>query len=67
MEDHCGHGKTWAEECLECDLIGALTTVASFEPRVRKANKRIAELEKKLSAEAVRNARMACGKQGMNK
>lgn len=57
--DQCGHGKTWAETCLECELIGALATVQSFEPIVSKAKQRIKEIEREISTEAARKARLA--------
>lgn len=47
--DRCSHGKTWAEDCLECEAVGLRGTIASFEPMVIKAKERLKEIEREIS------------------
>lgn len=44
--DRCSHGKTWVEECLECEAVWLRGTIASFEPMVTKAKERLKEVER---------------------
>ncbi len=50
--DQCSHGKTWAEDCLECEAVGLRGTIASFEPMVTKAKERLKEVEREISKAA---------------
>jgi len=47
--NRCGHGKTWAEDCLECEYITHSETVASFEPKVIHAKQRLDEIRRLLN------------------
>ena len=57
-DDQCGHGKTWAEECLECEAVSLRETIASFEPMVVKAKKRLKEVEHEIATQAKSKARL---------
>jgi hypothetical protein len=48
--EKCGHGKTYKEDCIECEKVSLQGTISSFKPMVEKAESRlreITELEKK--------------------
>jgi len=47
--DKCGHGKTYKEECLDCEAISLQETIRSFEPIVDKAKKKLAEVERHIA------------------
>jgi hypothetical protein len=46
--DGCGHGKTWAEDCLECEAVSLRGTIESFEPILVKAKQRLQEVENEI-------------------
>lgn len=50
----CSHGKTWNEPCLECEAISLRGTIASFEPVVISAKKRLQEVDREISKAADR-------------
>lgn len=52
--DLCGHGKTWAEDCLECEVISLRGTIENFEPMVSKAKQRLKEIEYEMATQAAR-------------
>jgi hypothetical protein len=41
----CGHGKTFKERCIDCELVSAREGLRWAEESVRKYSKRIADLE----------------------
>lgn len=43
MNDRCSHGKTWDEDCRECDLVSARETVRRWKPVVEEAERVITE------------------------
>jgi hypothetical protein len=46
IHDTCSHGKTWAEPCLECDLVSAREFVRRWAPLVDEARAKIASAER---------------------
>lgn len=45
----CSHGKTWGEDCLECEAVSLRGVIASFEPMVTKSKARLKEIEREIS------------------
>lgn len=46
----CSHGKTWVEDCLECEEAVSLRgVIASFEPMVTESKARLKEIEREIS------------------
>jgi hypothetical protein len=43
----CSHGKTWDEECPECELVGAREFVRRYGPMIDEARAKIEELTKR--------------------
>lgn len=45
--DKCGHGKTWNQECVECEIVWLQYTIKIFGPKVVEARKKLAELKRR--------------------
>lgn len=46
MTDQCGHGKTWAQPCDECEKVSLRETIKYFGGIVERAKAKLAALEK---------------------
>lgn len=45
LGERCSHGKLWAEQCPECDLVSAREVVRRWKPVVEEAEMLIADAE----------------------
>ena len=45
-DDKCSHGKTYEEDCVECEKIGLINKLEWMKPIVDSAEKRLKELNK---------------------
>ena len=43
--DRCGHGKTWAEDCNECEAVSLREFIATWEPKLINAKRKLKEIE----------------------
>ena len=43
--DRCGHGKTWTEDCNECEAVSLREFVATWEPKLIDAKRKLKEID----------------------